>query len=67
MALVLIILLPIIAFVALSLVLVSVLGVALPWVAAQSWGAWALSSQPASQRMIGRGFFSATLCKPQLS
>jgi NADH-quinone oxidoreductase subunit H len=43
MSLVLLLTLPVVAFVALSFVLVSVLGVALPWVASHSWGTWALS------------------------
>src|SRR5579859_3227320 len=42
MALVLIIVLPIIALATLSFVLVSVLGVVLPWVASHSWGTWAM-------------------------
>jgi NADH-quinone oxidoreductase subunit H len=43
MALFLLFLIPTIAFAAISVVMVSVLGMLLPWIASHSWGAWALS------------------------
>jgi NADH-quinone oxidoreductase subunit H len=44
MNLVLLIVLPIIAFIVLATVLVGVLGVLLPWVASHPWGAWAMDT-----------------------
>ncbi|HZS36782.1 MAG TPA: complex I subunit 1 family protein, partial [Polyangia bacterium] len=42
MGLVLLFVLPVIAFSAISLALVAVLGVALPWIASHPWGTWAM-------------------------